>query len=184
MLFQSINWGKKGLVVTPDKLVTWRLTHAMMPTPYHLDGSLYRIYFSGGMKKNQSNVGYALIDLDRPDHVLEYSKSAVLKPGRLGTFDDNGVLASCVIQCEHELFMYTIGFKPGGTTRMDLFGGLAVSANTGKSFKRWSEAPILERNRINPHINTAPWVLKEESGYRMYYVSIGKSGVSPDLPPV
>lgn len=181
MLFPKIKWQKKGLVITPNKSLPWMQTHAMLPTPYQIDGSLYRIYFSGRNEKNQSNIGYALIDLDRPDYVIEYSENAVLTPGRLGTFDDNGVLASCLIQCESELAMYTIGFKPGGTTRMDLFGGLATSADNGESFSRWSEAPIIERNRVNPFINTAPWVIKEDVGYRMYYVA-GTEWVSPDLP--
>ena len=76
--------------------------------------------------------------------------------------------------------MYTIGFKPGGTTRMDLFGGLATSLD-GENFERWSESPILERNRINPFINTAPWVIKINGQYIMYYVS-GVEWLNKDLP--
>ena len=181
MLFPKIKWQKKGLVITPNKSLSWMQTHAMLPTPYQVEGSVYRIYFAGRNEKNQSNIGYALIDLDRPNYVIEYSNNAVLKPGRLGTFDDNGVLASCLVPLENELAMYTIGFKPGGTTRMDLFGGLATSKDNGENFARWSEAPIIERNKINPFINTAPWVLKEDEGYRMYYVS-GTEWISPDLP--
>ena len=67
--------------------------------------------------------------------------------------------------------MYTIGFKPGGTTRMDLFGGLAISQDNGKTFSRWTEAPIIERNKKNPYINTAPWVLKIKNNFVMYYVA-------------
>lgn len=156
-------------------------THAMVPTPHQVDESLYRIYFAGRNEKNQSSIGYALIDLDKPNDVLEYSDTAVLTPGRLGTFDDNGVLPSCLVEFDGELAMYTIGFKPGGTTRMDLFGGLATSKDNGESFFRWSEAPIIERNRINPFINTAPWVVKEEILFRMYYVS-GSEWLTPDLP--
>ena len=49
----------------------------------------------------------------------------------------------------------------------------------GEKFKRWSEAPIIGPNRINPFINTAPWVLKEEDEYKMYYT---RRGVHADLP--
>ena len=181
MIFPKIKWQKKGLVIEPDKQVTWMKTHAMLPTPYHLEGSFYRIYFAGRNDKNQSQVGYALIDLDQPDKVIEYKQDAVLAPGRLGTFDDNGVLSSCILTVGSELLMYIIGFKPGGTTRMDLFGGLAISEDKGETFKRWSEAPIIGRNRVNPFINTAPWVIKEDIGYRMYYVA-GTEWVHKDLP--
>ena len=181
MHFPPIKWQKKGLVIEPNETINWMRTHAMLPTPYHIQNSLYRIYFAGRNKDNQSHIGYAVIDMDNPQHVLEYSPNAVLSPGRLGTFDDNGVLASCVLPTEDELLLYTIGFKPGGTTRMDLFGGLATSQNNGESFTRWSEAPIIGRNRVNPFINTAPWVIKEDKGFRMYYVS-GVEWVHKDLP--
>ena len=181
MFFPKIKWRKQGLVITPQKSIPWMQTHAMIPTPYQVDGSLYRIYFAGRNEKNQSSIGYALIDLDKPNNVLKYSDKAVLTPGRLGTFDDNGVLPSCLVAFDSELAMYTIGFKPGGTTRMDLFGGLATSTDNGESFFRWSEAPILERNRVNPFINTAPWVVKEKTQLRMYYVS-GSEWISSDLP--
>lgn len=181
MMSPKINWQKKGLIIKPYGKVPWVHTHAMIPTPFHLEGSLYRIYFSGRNKKNQSQIGYVLIDLEEPDKVIEYKKDVVLKPGRLGTFDDNGVLASCLLHEDNEILMYIIGFKPGGTTRMDLFGGLAISTDNGDTFKRWSEAPIIGRNRHNPLINTAPWVIKEEFGYRMYYVS-GTEWVHKDLP--
>jgi len=181
MLFPKIKWQKKGLVIQPNEKVPWMETHAMLPTPHHVEGSLYRIYFAGRNNKNQSQIGYALIDLNWPDKVIEFSKETVLTPGRLGTFDDNGVLSSCIISVSSQLFMYIIGFKPGGTTRMDLFGGLSVSEDGGNSFNRWSEAPIIGRNRVNPFINTAPWVIPEGSGYRMYYVA-GTEWLNKDLP--
>jgi|TARA_R110002126_G_scaffold291807_1_gene459775 hypothetical protein len=181
MHFPKIKWQKKGLVIEPNENIWWMRTHAMLPTPYHVEGSLYRIYFAGRNDMNQSHIGYALIDMDYPDKVIEYKADAVLTPGRLGTFDDNGVLSSCLMPIDDGLLMYTIGFKPGGTTRMDLFGGLAISKDKGESFERWSEAPIIGRNKVNPFINTAPWVIREQEGFRMYYVS-GTEWVNKDLP--
>ena len=181
MFFPKIKWQKKGLVIIPHKELPWACSHAMMPTPLQIEGSLYRIYFAGRNDKNQSQIGYVLIDLKEPDKVLHYQQEPALKLGRLGTFDDNGVLPSCLLQDGSDLLLFTLGFKPGGTTRMDLFGGLAISVDNGNTFKRWSEAPIIGRNRVNPFINTAPWVIKETVGFRMYYVS-GTEWVNKDLP--
>lgn len=181
MHFPKIKWQKKGLVITPNPDIWWVRTHAMLPTPYQIEGSLYRIYFAGRNDQNQSHIGYAVIDLDEPEKVLEYVQDAVLTPGRLGTFDDNGVLPSCLLRHGDDILMYIIGFKPGGTTRMDLFGGLATSQDDGQNFTHWSEAPIIGPNRVNPFINTAPWVLKEDDGFKMYYVS-GVEWVHTDLP--
>ena len=108
-----------------------------------------------------------------------------LAPGKLGTFDDNGVLPSCILKTDAGKFMYYIGFKPGGTTRMDLFGGLAKFTGE-KQLERVSQAPILERSAVNPYINTAPYVIKNHGGgseykYFMYYVA-GCGWLHKDLP--
>ena len=181
MHFPKIKWQKKGLIITPTKCHDWIQTHAMLPTPLQVDGSIYRIYFGSRNNLNQSSIGYVLIDLNEPDKIIGYSENPVLSPGRLGTFDDNGVLPSCLLAQGSDITMYTIGFKPGGTTRMDLFGGAAKSTDNGKVFTRLSEAPILERNSVNPFINTAPWVIKLPQYFRMYYVA-GIEWVTPDLP--
>jgi len=173
-------WRKLGLVVKPDPALWWNRTHAMLPTPFHVEGSLWRIYFAGRNDANQSHVGWVLIDLDDPATVLDRASEPVLTPGRLGCFDDNGVLPSCLIRDGDETLMYFIGFKPGGTTRMDLYGGLAIAQGEGP-FERWSEAPILERTRVNPFINTAPWVVRDGDNWRMYYVA-GTEWVHRDLP--
>ena len=173
-------WRKLGLVIKPDPSLWWSRTHAMLPTPEHVEHSLWRIYAAGRNADNQSHVGWALIDLDDPTNVLERSSEPLLTPGALGCFDDNGVLPSCIVADGDDSLMYFIGFKPGGTTRMDLYGGLAIS-KSGGPFERWSEAPIIERCRANPYINTAPWVVRDGEAWRMYYVA-GTQWVHRDLP--
>lgn len=174
-------WKKYGLVIQPIRDYSWSRSHAMMPTPLQLEDSKYRIYFGSRNSQNQSHIGYVEIDLKEPTKIIEYSKEPALSPGRLGTFDDNGVLASCVLRVKSEIYLYYVGFKPGGTTRMDLFGGLAISYDSGRTFERWSEAPVIERNPINPFINTAPWVLHEDNKFTMYFVA-GREWLNPDLP--
>ena len=153
----------------------------MLPTPLRIEGSVYKIFYGTRNANNQSSISYSIIDLENPSKVVEHASIPVLCPGRLGTFDDNGVLPSCILEKNNEMLLYTIGFKPGGTTRMDLYGGLAISADGGHTFNRWSEAPIIERTRANPMINTAPWVIRDQSEYKMYYVS-GVEWLNQDLP--
>ena len=177
----AARWDKLGLVIRPDPALWWSRTHAMLPTPEYVEGSLWRIYQSGRNDQNQSHVGWALIDLENPDRVTERSAEPVLAPGPLGAFDDNGVLPSCVLQDGDETLLYYIGFKPGGTTRMDLFGGLASRRGGEGAFTRLNNAPILERCHVNPYINTAPWVVRDGADWRMYYVA-GVEWVHADLP--
>ena len=152
----------------------------MIPTPLKLEKSLVRIYFSGRNDKNQSHIGWALIDLNGL-RVVECSTEPVLKPGPLGCFDDNGVTPSCILSDRDETLLYYIGWNPGSTVRMHLFGGLAISRDRGQTFERSSNAPILERTRVNPYLNTAPFVLKEGDRWRMYYVG-GTGWSHKDLP--
>lgn len=146
-----------------------------------LDGSLLRLYFSGRNDQNQSCIGWALIDLDRPDQVVDWSKEPVLTPGPLGCFDDNGVTPSSVLSKNGETLLYYIGWNPGSTVRVHLFGGLAISRDGGLTFERWSNAPIIERSRANPYLNTAPFVFDDSGKLRMYYVG-GTGWRHKDLP--
>ncbi len=176
------NWRKMGLIIEPNKQLSWAQTHCMIPTPKVLGDGLVQIFFSGRDNQNRSHIGSATVDLKRYGRVIHYSSESVLSPGALGCFDDNGVTPSCVIDLQNgELAMYYIGWNPGSTVRMHIFGGLAISSDGGKSFTRWSRAPILERTITDPYLNTAPWVVKDGDGYRIFYVS-GVSWIHKDLP--
>lgn len=179
---KGLQWRKLGLIIAPDKRLPWAQTHCMVPTPQLLENGLVRVFFSGRDAQNRSNIGYAIVDLNADGRVIDYPAQPVLTPGALGCFDDNGVTPSCVVNLpDGELGLYYIGWNPGSTVRMHIYGGLAISRNGGKSFERWSRAPILERTRTDPYINTAPWVVKTPDGFRIFYVS-GHEWVHKDLP--
>jgi hypothetical protein len=156
-------------------------THAMVPTPDRMEGSLYRVYFSGRDDRNRSHVAYAVIDLEHPTRIVEMAPAPCLAPGDLGCFDDNGVTPSCLVRAGDEQRLYYIGWNPGSTVRVHLFAGLATSSDGGRTFARWSRAPILERTREEPFLNTAPWVIPNGTGWRLYYVA-GIGWDAPDRP--
>lgn len=175
-----------GLLIEPRPELWWMSSHAMVPTLQPLGRSHMRVYFSGRDEKNRSQIGYAIIDLDRAMHdpsraVVKLCDEPALSIGELGAFDDNGVTPSCIIDDGARLRLYYIGWNRGATVRMLLFGGLALSVDGGSSFQRWSRAPILERTEREPFFNTAPYVVRTETGYRVYYVSC-VGWVHADLP--
>jgi hypothetical protein len=176
------NWRKQGLLITPQKDLWWMQTHAMIPTVDKVGENLYRVYFSGRDKENRSHIGYAVVQAENDSlKVLSYSDDPVITLGDLGCFDDNGVTPSCMVTQGDRKFFYYIGWNAGSTVRMHLFGGLALSDDGGKTFTRYSKAPIIERNRVNPLLNTAPYVVHADGEWRMYYVS-GVTWVHRDLP--
>lgn len=175
-------WCKLGLIIEPDKRLSWAQTHCMVPTPYSLGSGIFKVFFSGRDSQNRSHIGHATVDLNHEGRVVDYSTAPVLSPGELGCFDDNGVTPSCVVNLPNgEVGLYYIGWNPGSTVRMHIFGGLAISNDGGQTFKRWSRAPILERTRSDPYLNTAPWVVRDGDGYRIFYVS-GYEWLHKDLP--
>jgi predicted GH43/DUF377 family glycosyl hydrolase len=175
------SWERRGLLFSPDESLPWSRTHGMLPTPIKID-DFWRVYFSGRNETNQSSIGWFDADISDSFRVLRASKVPVLTPGDLGCFDDNGVSPSCVIELEKDcLAMYYIGWNPGSTTRVNLYGGLALSYDGGETFTRWSKAPILERTKTDPYMNTAPWVVRCDGGFRMYYVS-GSGWANKDSP--
>ena len=154
----------------------------MTPTPEDLGEGNFRIYYSGRNIQNQSHIAWVDVSLNHPFCITRYSDCPILLPGDLGCFDDNGVTPSCVLDIGNgEKALYYIGWNPGSTVRIHLFGGLAISTDGGRSFNRWSRAPIIERSRTDPFLNTAPWVVRAEHEYRMYYVS-GCGWRHKDLP--
>ena len=170
---------KKGLIFNVNQKVEWQKTHAMIPTPFKVSENIYKIYYGSRNSINQSHIGY--FNFDTVTNEVCASNELVLAPGELGCFDDNGVLPSCCIDFQGERLLYYIGFKPGGTTRMDLYGGLAIYDFDQCQFRRWSQAPIIERNIVNPLINTAPFVVEWNNMLLMYYVA-GIEWVNKDLP--
>ncbi len=179
---KNFTWKKIGRIIWPQQF-SWMKSHAMCPTPEILDNDKIRLYFSGRNKKNQSIIGHAdLIFKNFPDNFkIVYCKKPDLDIGKLGTFDDSGVTPTCLINYNKKKFLYYVGWNKGSTVRMNLFGGLAIKDEKKKSFERFSNAPILERSKINPYLNTAPFVIKIKNKWFMYYVA-GKGWINPDLP--
>lgn len=182
MRTNEVRWEKLGQIITPQPKLFWNKSHAMMPTPLHVGGDLYRVYFSGRDENNVSHIGWALLDITEPHRILDISQTPVLSPGELGCFDDNGVTPSSIVQINGKIYMYYVGWKPRCTTRFGVVAGLAVSEDGGASFRRVSRAPILRRTDKEPYgVMTAPSVIEDGGVFKMWYVS-GTAWADPDLP--
>jgi predicted GH43/DUF377 family glycosyl hydrolase len=111
------------------------------------------------------------VDLDPNDltRIIGRSDGPVLDIGALGTFDDSGVVPSCAIRKDGDLYLYTVGFQRCERVPYMLFAGLAVSHDHGNSFERVSPSPILPRNAFRPTSQGAPSVLRIGDTYHMWH---------------
>lgn len=156
-----------GLLFAPAGDRPWMRTHAALPAAVPR-GDHHRIYLSGRDERNRARIGW--IDADLPSRrVLAVAAEPVLDLGALGAFDDSGVTMSCVVAHAGREYLYYTGWSLGVTVPFYFYVGLAIG--DGDRFTRVSEAPILERNAVDPYLTASPWVLVEDGVWRMWYVS-------------
>jgi hypothetical protein len=117
--------------------------------------------------------------------VAGHEDEPVLSPGELGAFDDAGVTVSCVVQGDvgQGTLLYYTGWSLGVSVPFYFYAGLAVRRPGEETFERVSQAPILERNEVDPYLTASPWVLRESEGvWRMWYVSCARWELLGDAP--
>jgi len=167
-----MGWIKQGRIFEPKGQYDWVVSHSMLPIPERRGDDLYRVYFSGRDARNRSLVGYVEIDIREPSRILKISEKPVLGLGELGTFDDNGVTPSWIVDHGGKKYLYYVGWNQGSTVRMAEMAGLAISTDGGERFTRISRAPILERTDREPLSLLAATCVRIENGiWRMWYVS-------------
>lgn len=165
-------WEKQGLIFRPDPSRPWMRTHASVPTPFQLDGSRYRVFFSGRDEANHSHVGFFDVDLNDPHRILAASPDAVVAPGPMGCYDAEGVYAESAVRHGQQVWLYTIGVTTGHTSPLFYASiGVAASDDGGTTFRKRTAAPIMQRSEFDPCLVTAPFVLHDEGRWRMWYVS-------------
>jgi len=165
-----LKWIKKGLIIEPGRH-DWMVTHAQNPFQERVGESLYSIHFAGRDKLNRARGGRALIDINAPTQSLRLSPQPTLDLGELGCFDDCGVMPSCLVNHEGRQYMYYTGWTKAVEVPFFFYVGLAISTDQGETYQRFSQAPVLGRNRSDPYLTASPWVLLEGERWRMWYVS-------------
>ena len=169
------NWKKLGLIFCPESDNDWMNTHAMMPVIDILENDLARIYFSARDVEGRSQGAFIEINLNDPFKVLKISAEPVLKLGMLGAFDDAGIMPTCIVNSDSEKYLYYNGWTLGKNVPFFSFNGVAVSQDGGDTFIKKSRGPaVLFSNNVDPYSTFAPFVLKEESKWKIWYVSLIK----------
>lgn len=146
-------------------------SHAQLPLARRLDDTLHRVFFASRDGESRSHVCFADVDLAGA-RVAAVCDRPALEPGPLGAFDDHGVYPASIVEHDGLLLLYYIGWNPG--KRRPLFYasiGLAVSADGGLTFQRYSTAPIMARSEFDPCLVGSPFVIREGTRWRMWYVS-------------
>lgn len=165
-----MKWEKRGLVFKPDNQFSWMRSHAQVPTVLVLEDR-FRVYFATRDAASLSYVACIDVDINDPQRVLEVYSEPMLTKGKLGGFDEDGVVPSCVVQQNDEIWLYYNGWNKKVTTPYHNAIGVAMSKDGGKTFFRRYDGPVIDRTVHEPYLHVSPSVLKNDNQYQMWYVS-------------
>ncbi|MFT5532244.1 MAG: hypothetical protein ACI802_000464 [Candidatus Paceibacteria bacterium] len=168
---KQILWNKKGLIHHVDGQFSWAKSHAQVPTVDVVDKDRLRIYFSSRDEKNRSRIGSVDVSSEQPEKILTTRSTPVLDLGRIGTFDDCGVMPSWLINHGDRKYMYYIGWNVRNTVPYHNAIGLAVSDDEGAHFHRLFEGPIMDRSAEEPFFCATSCVLIDNGIWRNWYLS-------------
>lgn len=169
-----LRWTSRGRIFPPPgaALPDWIGGYGALPLAVDLGDRSARVFFSGRDAQNRAQVGACTVDLDTlrvdPNSITPES---LVAPGLPGTFDESGCSMSSIVRDGSRWLLYYTGWTLGRTVPFYLAVGLAWSEDGGRTFRKHSPAPLLDRNGVDPFLTASPSVLLDGGGWRMWYVS-------------
>lgn len=167
----TLSWRRLGWILDPTVRDTGLGTHVANPTPRLMGNGVVRIYFGARDPDNRSRIGYVDVSLVTPDEprILRIAQKPVLEPRAPGYFDDGGVSMGSIVRDDGGAWrLYYVGWNLSVAVPWRNSIGCAVEM-PGGPFEPVSPAPVLDRNRYDPFSLSYPWVLRTDSGWRMWY---------------
>jgi len=167
-----MRWRKLGLIFKAAGQHPWMQSHCSMPFAEPVGGKIIRIWFTTRDDRNRSHVAWLEIDITDPQRILRLSDEPILSPGPPDQFDHMGVGASCIVPDTGTRRLYYIGWSHKGPDPYHIAIGLAVLRKENTAVVRQSGTPILDRSPEDPTMVSTPFVLRDQSHWYMWYLSV------------
>jgi hypothetical protein len=165
-----VTWNKLGLIVSLPESEQRASTHMQGPVAIAMEDRI-RVFFAARNREGKSYPARFDVALDDPTRLLDLHAQPIMDAAPRGVFDDEGAMPACAVQCGEELWMYYSGWNRRVTVPYHNTTGLAISRDGGLSFQRAFDGPLLDRTPQEPWMAVTPWVMREGSLWRMWYVS-------------
>jgi hypothetical protein len=167
----TVQWRKLGRVYGADGRQTWARSHAYCPTAFmRSGGGRIRVLCAFLDAHDIGRCGWVDVAADDPTRVAGVSLRPALDVGAPGTFDEHGVTPLSVVRLpDDRVRLYYAGWQRGVGVRYTLFLGAAESDDEGESFRRLSQAPLLDRSDGELHTRTGAFVVPTAERWRMWY---------------
>ncbi len=165
-------WRKLGQLYAPTeqnrhpKLAS----HAANPLPVHMEGDVYRVFYSGRDSKNRSSVGAIDIDIVNRRVVKEHEEP-FFEYGAPGSFYESGVSIGNCYEADGVRYMLFMGWQaPKGEHWRGDVGRLVVQRDL--TLELDGHTPFMSSSDIDPISLSYPWVLRRDDGtFDMWYGS-------------
>jgi hypothetical protein len=167
----DIRWEKRGLIYSADDRLPWAKSHAQIPTVAGARNGALQILFSARDANNRSAIASLDVAADNPGHVLQVERSPLMELGKLGTFDDCGMMPSSVVEHGGVRYLYYIGWNVRNTIPYHNSVGLAISEDSGSTYRRLFEGPVMDRSAEEPYFCGTTCVRIENGIWRNWYLS-------------
>jgi len=170
-------WKKLGKIFDPTKITnkSWMQEFAQAPVTLIFD-DFVRVYFSCRSRRD-SNGNYmsysAYIDLNRYNlfDILKVAEQPILKPGKLGTFDEFGTYPVTVIRDKNSILVYYAGWTRCESVPFNTAIGIAISHDNGNTFEKIGDGPILSYSPDEPFILSGPKIRKFNNQFCLWYIA-------------
>ncbi|MEK9774405.1 MAG: hypothetical protein VW298_02205 [Candidatus Woesearchaeota archaeon] len=162
-------WEKKGLIFSPNTNNYWSKSHSQVPTVDVLSEKIWRIYYSSRDSENRSHISYFDVEAHNPSNILYLKKEPILNLGKLGSFDDSGLMPSSIVSIGNLRYLYYTGWSVRKTIPYHNAIGIAVSYDNGETYSRLFDGPVLSTNAQEPYFVGTSFVLKENELWRNWY---------------
>ncbi|MRX67915.1 hypothetical protein SAMN06265349_105291 [Flavobacterium resistens] len=163
-------WNKKGLIYNVNGEYEWNKSHAQVPVADLLLDRI-RIYYATRNTLGKSNVSFIEVDKDEPNKIISENKKPLFNFGKLGTFDDSGIMPSSIVTVGDKKYLYYVGWTTRQSVPYQNAIGLAISDDGGLSFNRISDGPVITVNHIEPYFSGTSYVIFDEGIFKMWYLS-------------
>lgn len=167
----GIRWEKRGLIYTVDERLPWATSHAQIPTVAGTRDGALQLLFSSRDANNRSAIASLDVAACNPAQVLQVQRSAVMELGKLGTFDDCGMMPSSVVEHYGIRYLYYIGWNVRNTIPYHNSVGLATSEDGGRTYRRMFDGPVMDRTAEEPYFCGTTCVRIENGVWRNWYLS-------------
>jgi len=168
MEIETMQWEKKGIVFNPQGKLDWANHSALQPTPIVLEDRI-RIFCGFRDENGISRVGWVDLDKNDPTIVIDFSNQPALDVGLPGSFDDNGVVPTAIVKRKEGLFLYYAGYQIVEKVRFIAFLGLGISTDNGRTFRRYSNVPVMDRTDKEFLFRVVHSIIYDEGKWKAWY---------------